>query len=68
MSTRPAPETELDTQRFGVPITNADWAAMSDAERTAIEVGIAELDRGEFVTQDEMKLYFAELLERIAAR
>lgn len=68
MSTRPAPEAELDPEIFGVSITDADWAAMSDAERAFIQVGIDELDRGEFVTHEEMKREFKRMREKYAIR
>lgn len=68
MSTRPAPDVELDPAIFGVPITDADWAAMSDAERAFIQVGIDELDRGEFVTHEEMKREFRRMREKYATK
>lgn len=67
MSTRPAPPpTEADF--IDEPITDADWAAMSPEERAFLQEGIDALDRGEFITHDEMKLEFQRMRDRLADR
>lgn len=67
MNTRLAPP-EIDPEVFGEPITDADWAAMCPEERTFLQEGIDALDRGEFITHDEMKLEFQRMRDRLAAR
>ena len=66
MNVRPAlpvpDETIID-----VPITEADWAAMSAEERAFIQVGFDEIDRGEFVTDAEMQVFFEKLREKYAS-
>jgi hypothetical protein len=49
-------------------ITDAEWAAMSPEQRAFIQVGFDELDRGAFVTDDEMQVFFAKLLDDLAKR
>ncbi|MBC7520292.1 MAG: hypothetical protein H7268_04260 [Sandarakinorhabdus sp.] len=65
MNVRPAPPLP-DDGVIDVAITDAEWAAMSPAERAFIQVGVDELDRGEFVTDAEMQVFFEKLLDDLA--
>ncbi len=67
MNIRTAPP-ELDPEIFGEPITDADWAAMSAEERAFLQEGIDELDRGEFITHEEMKREFQQMREKYAIK
>ena len=60
------PMTEVDI--VDEPITDADWATMSDAERAFIQAGIDAIDRGEIITQQDMERHFDSLLADIAKR
>ncbi|WP_188763276.1 hypothetical protein [Sandarakinorhabdus glacialis] len=65
MSTRPAPDTELDSEVFGVPV---DWATLSSEEQAFLQEGIDDLDRGAFVSHAEMKLEFKRMREKYARK
>jgi toxin ParE1/3/4 len=66
MNVRPAPPLPADAV-IDEPITDAGWNAMSVAERAFLQQGIDALDRGEFISHDEMKREFQRMREKYAA-
>lgn len=50
------------------PITDAEWDAMSPAERAFIKEGTDAIDRGEVVSDAEMQIFFEKLLADLARK
>jgi hypothetical protein len=50
------------------PITDAEWAAMPEAERQAILEAEAELDRGIFVPHEEVMAELRAMKAKFAAK
>ena len=63
MNIRPAPLP--DAEYIDEPI---DWAAISPEERAFIQEGIDAIDRGEFITHEEMQVEFQRMRDRLAKR
>ncbi len=67
MNIRPVPPV-IEPDCIDDPITDADWAAMGPAERAFLQEGIDAVDRGEFITHEEMKQEFQRMRDRLAAQ
>lgn len=52
----------------GEPLTAAEWAGMSDAERAFLQLGLDAADRGELVDEAAMDRHFDSLLATLAKR
>ena len=65
MNIRPAPPV-IEPDYIDEPITDADWAAMTAGQRALIQEAIDEVDRGEFITHEQMNLEFQRLREKYA--
>jgi hypothetical protein len=50
------------------PITDAEWDAMTPAERAFIKEGTDAIERGEIITDAEMQIFFDKLLADLAKR
>ena len=51
-------QEELARVAREIELEHADLYKLSDEERAAIEEGLAQADRGEFVTDEEMEAFF----------
>jgi hypothetical protein len=67
MNVRPALPLPADGW-IDEPITDAEWDTMDPAERAFIQKGFDEIDRGAFVTDAEMQVFFEKLLDDLAKR
>ena len=54
----PADRQKLATEVLEEIASSMDVYVLSDEENRMIDEGLAELDRGEFVTQEEMQVIF----------
>lgn len=73
MDARRAPDLDrspplADSDFVDEPITDADWAAMSDAERAFIQEGLDAADRGDLMPHDEVMTYLHRLRDEFAAK
>jgi hypothetical protein len=67
MNVRPALPLSDDVW-IDEPITDAEWDAMTPAERAFIKEGTDAIDRGEVVSDAEMQIFFEKLLADLARR
>lgn len=65
-SSLPAPPADDDWT--DTPITDAEWAAMPEAERQAILAAEAEMDRGEWIDGEVVLAELREMAARHRAR
>jgi hypothetical protein len=53
---------------LGAPISAAEWAGISDAERAFLQQGLDAADRGDLIEEAAMARHFDRLLADIATR
>jgi predicted transcriptional regulator len=67
MNVRPALPPSDDVW-IDEPITDAEWDAMTPAERAFIKQGFDEIDRGAFIPHAEMKREFQRMREKYSTK
>ena len=61
------PPPHGDDDFIDEPITDADWAAMSDEERAFIQEGLDAADRGDLVPHEEVMAFLQAQLDNYRA-
>lgn len=64
----PTPPASADDNWIDEPITDAEWAAMPDAERQAILEAEAEIDRGEYIPHEVMMAKLDTMIRKFQAK